>query len=74
MSETVCSIGKLIDKLSRKNIECYRCNHEIEDEQTTVDPDNNKIARLLLISVRANGKRVRLRNAINKQLAKAIKK
>jgi hypothetical protein len=74
MSETVCSIGKLIHNLCMKNIKCHCCNHDIEDEQTTVEPDNNKIARLLLISVRANGERVRLRNAINKQLAKAIKK
>lgn len=74
MTEPICSIGELVDKLCIENIKCHFCNHAIQDEQAKPDQDDKRIATLLLASQQANEKRVRLCDAINRQLAKAIKK
>lgn len=74
MTEDTRSIGELINQLCIENIECHRCNHQIEDEQTKPNINNERIASLLNLSIRANGRRVQLRDAINKQLKEKIKK
>jgi len=73
MTELICSIGELIDKLCIENIKCHYFNHAIQDEQTKPDPDHQRISSLLLASQQANELRVRLRDAINRRLAEAIK-
>lgn len=71
-TDHICSVGELIDKLCVENIKCHFFNHAIEAEQAKPNPDHQKISELLLYSQRANEQRVRLRDAINKQLAEAI--
>lgn len=73
MTEPICSIGELVDKLCIENIKCHFCNHAIQDEQTKSDQSDKRIATLLLASQQANEKRVQLCDAINRQLADAIK-
>jgi len=74
MTQATRSIGELIDQLSIKNIECHHCNHQIEDEQVKLNANSEIIADLLLVSIQANGRRVQLRDAINKQLREKIEK
>lgn len=73
MTEAICSVGELIDRLCVENIKCHYFNHAILAEQTKAEPDHKKISELLSACQQANELRVRLRDAINKQLAEAIK-
>lgn len=67
------SIGELVDRLVVESIKCHHFNHEILKEQAKPEPDDGRIARLLSGSQAANEQRVKMRDAVDRELARAIK-